>query len=101
MQLWHNRQGAPCQVRPLAAQVLNANLEWTPMHTSTAFWKENAGKLADNSCQLLKVLLNLLKTGREVGPPSYPRCVCVCVGRGGRDGLILSCSALSPHISIC
>ena len=37
------------------------------MHTSTPFWKENAGKLADNNCQLLKVLLNLLKTGREVG----------------------------------
>ena len=54
-------------------QVLNANLEWTPMHTSTQFWKENAGKLADNNCQLLKVLLNLLKAGREVSPALVPR----------------------------
>ena len=38
------------------------------MHTSAKFWKENAGKLADNNCQLLKVILELLKSGREVGP---------------------------------
>ena len=90
-----HQQSAPSQVWPLAAQVLNANLEWTPMHTSTAFWKENAGKLADNSCQLLKVLLNLLKTGREVGPPSFSLCVCVCVCVRAR--------ALPPHItsSLC
>ena len=51
---------------PVPAQLLQGNLEWTPMHTSPKFWKENAGKLADNNCQLLKVVLELLKSGREV-----------------------------------
>lgn len=76
-------------------QVLNANLEWTPMHTSTQFWKENAGKLADNNCQLLKVLLNLLKTGREVGSPSLAHPAVICMRTSMRDAADLFCRGSS------
>ena len=36
-----------------------------PPLPADAFWRENAEKLVDNNCQLLRVLLKLLETSRD------------------------------------
>ena len=35
-------------------------MDWTPVHKSEPFWKENALLLEENDNKLLKVLINLL-----------------------------------------
>ncbi len=50
-------------------EVLGGSLEWGPMHTSDQFWRENAATLEEKDCQVMRVLLKLLETSREVGPP--------------------------------
>jgi V-type H+-transporting ATPase subunit H len=34
-----------------------STLEWSAAHTDEGFWRENACKLTDNNCQLLRVLI--------------------------------------------
>ncbi|PSC76439.1 V-type proton ATPase subunit H-like [Micractinium conductrix] len=46
-------------------ELLGGQLTWAPMHESDAFWRENAEKLVENNCQLLRVLLKLLETSRD------------------------------------
>lgn len=46
-------------------ELLSGQLTWAPMHDSDSFWRENAEKLVDNNCQLLRVLLKLLETSRD------------------------------------
>lgn len=33
-------------------EVLSGNLEWTPMHKDSAFWRENVNKFEDNDFQV-------------------------------------------------
>lgn len=66
------------------------------MHTSAKFWKENAGKLADNNCQLLKVILELLKSGREVGP-----CACRAAWLGFCPHLLMGKLLPKQHAQAC
>jgi V-type H+-transporting ATPase subunit H len=43
------------------AQELKSNrLEWSPVHKSDKFWRENAGRLNDNNYELLRILASLL-----------------------------------------
>lgn len=49
-------------------EVLSGALEWTPMHTSRAFWQENAANFEDKDFQLLRCLIKLLDTCREARP---------------------------------
>ena len=44
------------------------------MHSSAKFWKENAGKLAEKDCYFLKILLELLKSERDVRFPHSTEC---------------------------
>eukprot|EP00199_Chlamydomonas_sp_CCMP681_P000500 CAMPEP_0119101222 /NCGR_PEP_ID=MMETSP1180-20130426/332_1 /TAXON_ID=3052 ORGANISM="Chlamydomonas cf sp, Strain CCMP681" /NCGR_SAMPLE_ID=MMETSP1180 /ASSEMBLY_ACC=CAM_ASM_000741 /LENGTH=464 /DNA_ID=CAMNT_0007085307 /DNA_START=21 /DNA_END=1415 /DNA_ORIENTATION=+ len=44
----------------------SGQLDWTPMHASDVFWKENADKFVDRDCLVLRSLLKLLETSREV-----------------------------------
>lgn len=46
-------------------ELLGGQLSWAPMHESDVFWRENADKLVENNCQLLRVLLKLLETSRD------------------------------------
>lgn len=46
-------------------ELLAGQLTWAPMHESDEFWRENAEKLVENNCQLLRVLLKLLETSRD------------------------------------
>lgn len=41
-------------------EVKSGHLEWSIVHTSTPFWKENAHRLNDNHYELLIVLISLL-----------------------------------------
>eukprot|EP00301_Raphidiophrys_heterophryoidea_P016270 c25828_g1_i1.p1 GENE.c25828_g1_i1~~c25828_g1_i1.p1 ORF type:complete len:434 (-),score=105.47 c25828_g1_i1:265-1518(-) len=43
------------------AEVLSGDLEWTPVHFSETFWRDNITKLAENSFQLIRVLSELVK----------------------------------------
>ena len=47
-------------------EVLGGRLEWSPMHTSDAFWRANVDKFEDKDFQVLRVLLKLLEASREV-----------------------------------
>jgi V-type H+-transporting ATPase subunit H len=46
-------------------EVLSGSLDWTPMHTSQQFWRENVTKFEDRDFQVLRVLLKLLEASRE------------------------------------
>merc|ERR1719481_2416562 len=43
-------------------EVKSGRLEWSPVHRSEKFWRENACKLNDKNYELLKILLALLET---------------------------------------
>ena len=47
-------------------EVLSGSLDWSPLHTSPQFWKDNATALEERDCQILRVLLKLLEASREV-----------------------------------
>jgi len=46
-------------------EIKSGRLEWSPVHRSDRFWRENAHKLNDKNYELLKILLNLLETNRD------------------------------------
>lgn len=61
-------------------EVLSGSLEWSPMHTNEVFWRENIDKFEDKDFQVLRMLLKLIETSREVrkekcenGKGSVPR----------------------------
>lgn len=41
-------------------------LDWTPMHTSELFWRQNIDRFEEKDFQVLRVLLKLLEASREV-----------------------------------
>mmetsp|Transcript_20117 Transcript_20117/g.59739 ORF Transcript_20117/g.59739 Transcript_20117/m.59739 type:complete len:476 (-) Transcript_20117:197-1624(-) len=47
------------------AEVLRGALDWTPMHTSDVFWRENVEKFEDKDFAVLRALLALLQDSRE------------------------------------
>merc|ERR1719411_374573 len=46
-------------------EVRSGRLEWSPVHRSEKFWRENAHKLNDANYELLKILINLLETSND------------------------------------
>merc|ERR1719433_2361206 len=46
-------------------EVRSGRLEWSPVHRSEKFWRENAHKLNDANYELLKILINLLQTSND------------------------------------
>lgn len=46
-------------------ELQTGKLHWGPIHESEAFWLENAEKLSENNCALLKVLLKMLEQSQE------------------------------------
>jgi len=46
-------------------EVKSGRLEWSPVHRSDRFWRENAHHLNDRNYELLKILINLLETSKE------------------------------------
>lgn len=46
-------------------EVLSGQLDWTPVHKSAKFWRENVMKFEQNQFELLGVLVNLLRTSEN------------------------------------
>jgi len=46
-------------------EVHSGRLEWSPVHRSEKFWRENADKLNDKNYELLKILIHLLETSKD------------------------------------
>merc|ERR1719348_2946158 len=46
-------------------EIKSGRLEWSPVHRSEKFWRENAYKLNDKNYELLKILLSLLETAGD------------------------------------
>merc|ERR1711983_7673 len=44
------------------SEVRSGRLEWSPVHRSEKFWRENAHKLNDANYELLRILIGLLET---------------------------------------
>ncbi|KAF2074548.1 hypothetical protein CYY_004131 [Polysphondylium violaceum] len=43
------------------SEIISGDLEWTPVHKSERFWKENASKFEENNYQILKYLHVILE----------------------------------------
>ena len=48
-------------------EVASGQLDWSPMHTSEVFWRENIDKMEERDFLVLRGLLKLLESSREVG----------------------------------
>ncbi|KAI1694977.1 v-ATPase subunit H domain-containing protein [Ditylenchus destructor] len=46
-------------------ELRSGSLLWSAMHKSDKFWKENANKFDDNGYELIRLLINILKTSRD------------------------------------
>jgi len=48
-----------------ATEIKSGRLEWSPVHKSAKFWRENAPRLNEKNYELLRILINLLETNRD------------------------------------
>lgn len=48
-----------------ASEIKSGRLEWSPVHKSERFWRENASKLTEKNYELLKILIHLLETSKD------------------------------------
>jgi V-type H+-transporting ATPase subunit H len=56
-----------------SSEVKSGRLEWSPVHKSEKFWRENAARLCEKNFELLKILIKLLETSKD------PLILCVAV----------------------
>lgn len=43
----------------------SGRLEWSPVHRSAQFWRENASRLNEKNYELLRMLVHLLETSQD------------------------------------
>jgi V-type H+-transporting ATPase subunit H len=48
-----------------SSEVKSGRLEWSPVHKSEKFWRENAARLCEKNFELLKILIKLLETSKD------------------------------------
>lgn len=48
-----------------ATELKCGRLEWSPVHNSEKFWRENAHRLNEKNYELLKILISLLETSKD------------------------------------
>uniref|UniRef100_UPI00358F269E V-type proton ATPase subunit H n=1 Tax=Myxine glutinosa TaxID=7769 RepID=UPI00358F269E len=48
-----------------ASELRSGRLEWSPVHKSEKFWRENATRLNESNYELLKILTHLLERSQE------------------------------------
>ncbi|KAK2147227.1 hypothetical protein LSH36_563g03027 [Paralvinella palmiformis] len=46
-------------------ELKSGRLEWSPVHKSEKFWRENAVRLNEKNYEMLKILIKLLETNRD------------------------------------
>ncbi|XP_044740321.1 V-type proton ATPase subunit H isoform X1 [Chrysoperla carnea] len=48
-----------------STEVKSGRLEWSPVHKSAKFWRENAGRLNERNYELLRILIHLLEGSQD------------------------------------
>ncbi|KAG1671953.1 V-type proton ATPase subunit H [Nymphon striatum] len=48
-----------------STELKSGRLEWSPVHKSAKFWRENAARLNEKNYELLKILIHLLDTAKD------------------------------------
>jgi len=48
-----------------STEVKSGRLEWSPVHRSERFWRENAPRLNEKNYELLKIIIKLLETSKD------------------------------------
>lgn len=48
-----------------STEVKSGRLEWSPVHKSGKFWRENASRLNEKNYELLRILVHLLETSKD------------------------------------
>ncbi|XP_033228927.1 V-type proton ATPase subunit H [Belonocnema kinseyi] len=48
-----------------STEVKSGRLEWSPVHKSAKFWRENASRLNEKNYELLRILVHLLETSKD------------------------------------
>lgn len=48
-----------------ATEVKSGRLEWSPVHSSEKFWRENSHRLNEKNYELLKILIRLLEASKD------------------------------------
>lgn len=48
-----------------SSELKSGQLEWSPVHKSEKFWRENAARLNENNFELLKILARLLEMSQD------------------------------------
>ncbi|XP_043259838.1 V-type proton ATPase subunit H isoform X2 [Colletes gigas] len=48
-----------------STEVKSGRLEWSPVHKSGKFWRENANRLNEKNYELLRILVHLLETSKD------------------------------------
>lgn len=96
-----------------ATEVKSGRLEWSLVHKSDKFWRENASKLNDNNYQLLKILIHLIQTSNDPLVVSvacfdigeyvrhYPRGKHVIETLGGKQRVMEKMLSDDPNIRLC
>ncbi|KAI2797809.1 V-type proton ATPase subunit H [Blomia tropicalis] len=93
-----------------STEIRSGRLEWSPVHTSEKFWRENAARLNEKNYELLKILVRLLEASRDPLVLSvaahdlgeyvrhYPRGKVVAENLGGKQLVMLLLTHEDPNV---
>lgn len=86
-----------------ATEVKSGRLEWSPVHKSGKFWRENSSRLNEKSYELLRILVHLLETSKD---PLVLSVACFDVGEYVRHyprgkQLVISLKKIKFNPNIC
>lgn len=91
-------------------ELRSGRLEWSPVHSSEKFWRENAHRLNERNYELLKILVKLLETSRDnlvlsvaahdIGEyvRHYPRGKAVAENLGAKQLVMQLLTHQEPHV---
>ncbi|CAI4228682.1 unnamed protein product [Auanema sp. JU1783] len=92
------------------AEVRSGRLQWSPVHKSEKFWRENAARFNDKGYELLKTLIRLLETSsdplircvaaHDIGEyvRHYPRGKTVIEQQQGKQAVMKLLTAEDPNV---
>lgn len=93
-----------------ATELKCGRLEWSPVHNSEKFWRENAHRLNEKNYELLKILITLLETSKDPLVMSvaahdlgeyvrhYPRGKLVAESLGGKNLVMQRLTHEDPNV---
>lgn len=93
-----------------ATELKCGRLEWSPVHNSEKFWRENAHRLNEKNYELLKILISLLETSKDPLVMSvaahdlgeyvrhYPRGKLVAESLGGKNLVMQRLTHEDPNV---